>query len=85
VAVSSHNKIILDYRMKMQWRQAESARIYEEEEDKRDEKYKCRICKEIFTIRENESTELKCKVHETLDWLLFEENNVKRQVAIAEA
>ena len=85
VAVSSHNKIVLDFRTKMQWPAAKATEIYEEEEAKLDVKHKCMTCKELFTKRENDSTEYKCKVHDNLDWFIFEEKETKLKVSLEQA
>jgi len=81
IAKIGNNKLILDYETKMQWKQSKIAKKYEEEEAKKDVEYKCLTCKEIFTIRENESSELKCKVHDILDKFVFEDKDIKEVVS----
>ena len=61
----------------MQWPKAPSVLAYEEEESKKDIEYLCKVCKEVFTPRENSGKEFKCKVHDNFDSFIFEEGNVK--------
>lgn len=75
VAVSAHNKIVLDFYQKLGWPKPRSVLEYEEEESKKDEEYKCSSCGEIFTPRDNESTDLKCKIHANYQEYIFEPGN----------
>ncbi len=84
IAVSSHNKIILDFIQKTNWKKPKSVEDYEKQEIEKNQPYYCKICSEIFTELDNEA-EYKCKYHEDLSTVIYENNNTKETMKIEEA
>lgn len=76
-AVSSHNKLVIDFKEATEWPDTETVKEFKKNESEKDKLYRCKYCREVYCIKENLS-EFKCGRHPH-STLVYEESNTDSQ------